>query len=321
MRDRSQSRSQIYLRPGQTVTADSLELENLELLGRGGNGTVFRMIIKSGVLKGLIVAVKFLDTLGDQERIDRFDQEIKVLQEVNHPHVIKVLDRGKFSGREQKSIPFFVMEYQPRNLQRELDAHPRGLHPDSVLPVCLQMASALVYLHSKDIIHRDLKPANLLFDGTNIKLADFGLASLVERSGLRIINTPDGEKLAPHFYMSPEQWNFWKQKAEESPGKSSDVFQIGLVMYEMMTGFNINTVPQWERAETKGQPKEAPIDQARNLDGSLVNDVIGIVREMVALDPSRRPAAEEVQERLLVAFQSYSSHFSALYGVRPGREF
>src|SRR6266852_3649682 len=98
--------AQIYLRPGQTVTADTLTLENLEMLGRGGNGTVFRMIIKSGALKGLIVAVKFLEVLEDQERVDRFDQEIKILHEASHPHVIKVLDRGKFLRRDQSPIPY-----------------------------------------------------------------------------------------------------------------------------------------------------------------------------------------------------------------------
>ncbi len=183
------------------------------------------------------------------------------------------------------------------------------------------MASALVYLHSKNIIHRDLKPANILFDGVNIKIADFGLAALAERSGLRVIVTPDGEKLAPHYYMSPEQWNLWKKKTEDSPGSPSDIYQIGLVIYEMMTGFNINTVHQWEYAESHNLTKTAAVDKARNLDGSLVNDISGIVRDMVAIDPSSRPTAEKVQERLLVAFRAYSSHFSALYGVRPGREF
>ncbi len=69
------------------------------------------MIIQSGVLKGLIVAVKFLETLEDKERVDRFDQEIKILQEANHPHVIKVLDRGKFKLRDGLPVPYFVMEY------------------------------------------------------------------------------------------------------------------------------------------------------------------------------------------------------------------
>jgi serine/threonine protein kinase len=276
------------------------------------------MIIRSGVLKGLIVAVKFLETLGDKERVARFDQEIKILQEADHPHIIKVLDRGGFMRRDELPVPYFVMEYQPRNLQREIDAHPRGLHPDGLIPVFLQIASALVYLHSKDISHRDLKPANILFDGTNIKIADFGLAALAERSGLRTIATQEGEKLAPHFYMSPEQWKFWKKKTSNPPGKESDIFQAGLLMYETMTGFNVNTVPKWGEDEQRNQ---APVDLIRNFDGSLVNDVTGIVREMVAVEPQKRPSAEMLQERLFVVFRAYSSHFSALYGVRPGREF
>jgi serine/threonine protein kinase len=67
----------------------------------------------------LIVAVKFLETIGDEERLKCFEQEISVLREVNHPQVIKVLDVGRYKSRQQRLIPFFVMEYQPRNLDQE----------------------------------------------------------------------------------------------------------------------------------------------------------------------------------------------------------
>jgi serine/threonine-protein kinase len=310
-----EERYELQLQPGQTIWAKDLTLENLEWLGRGGNGSVFRMVVASGKLKGLIVAVKFLEVLGDRQRVDRFNQEIAILQDADHPHIIEVLSTGEFAI-PPRALPFFVMEYQPRNMERELRGHAHGLHPDLVLPLCLQMASALVYLHSRDIIHRDLKPSNILFDGSNVKLADFGIAALGDRSGLRLVGTKPGQKLAPHFYMSPEQWNWWKGRSTERPGKASDIFQLGLIMYRMLTGFTPNTVPRWDE---KRQPP--PVDQIRDLDGSLVNDLVGIIREMLSVTPQERPIAERLQDRLFVVFRAYSSHFIALYGTRPGGEF
>ena len=318
--DGNNSQFQIYLQPGQKIRAEKFTLENLAWLGRGGNGTVFRMIVVSGDLRGLIVAVKFLQSLEDAERVARFNQEIQILERVNHPHVIKVLDKGEFKDRDRQ-IPFFVMEYQPRNLEREFEAHPRGFDPDSVLPLCLQMASALVHLHRKNIVHHDLKPSKVLFDGNNVKIADWGIARLVERSGLRSIVTPHGEELAPHFYISPEQWKWWRKETTDHPDKPSDIFQFGLIIYQMMTGFNPNTVHQWAEAEGEGAQQRVPSEKMRNWEESLFNDVGGIVREMVDVDSDARPAADWVQDRLLVLFRAYTSHFTALYGARPGREF
>src|ERR1051326_6811072 len=145
------TRIKIQFGPFQQVSSDTLRLQSLEFLGKGGSGSVFRMIITEGVLKGLLVAVKFLETVEDEKRVRRFEEEIKILQEINHPHVVKILDLGSFEARE-RDIRFFVMEYHPRNLQREIQAHPKGLHPDIVLPLCMQMASALTAVHGKDIV-------------------------------------------------------------------------------------------------------------------------------------------------------------------------
>lgn len=307
-------RFEMKLNPGQFVTGQKLSLENLEFLGKGGNGSVFRMLIRDGELRGLIVAVKFLETLDNEERLKRFEQEIQVLQDVNHPHIIKVLDRGQYRIGS-RLIPFFVMEYQPRNLERETRSHPRGLHPDSVLPICLQMASALVHIHGKGVEHGDLKPANILYDGSNVKLADFGLASLVDNGNrIRAI----GEKVGPHFFLSPEQWRWWKEEDAERPGKKSDIFQLGLVFIKIVSGFNPNTVSDWEKDSSHPEPKTR-LWSAYN--GSLVSDVIGLSRDMIEIDPGKRPDSESVQERLLSIFRAYSSHFKALYGVSPGREF
>lgn len=312
--ERPDSRVEFRLQEGQRVKSESLGLQNLEWLGRGGNGTVFRMIVTEGSLKGLIVAVKFLEKIQDHERKERFRKEIETARRIDHPHVIKIRDLGNFRARNLE-IPFFVMEYQPRNLERDLHAHPGGFHPDLVLPLSLQIASALATLHEEGIIHRDLKPSNILFDGANVKIADFGIARSVA-GDQDATPTPAGRKVAPRFHMSPEQWRFWRKKSSERPDKPSDVYQAGLIMYQTLTGFNPNTVHKWEDEEG-----DVAVRQLRNKVGSLANDFVVLVREMLGPEPASRPSMRQVQDRLIGIFDSYSSHYSALYGVRPGREF
>ena len=291
------------------TTTKSVDLINLEYLGRGGNGAVYRMMVKSGELRGLIVAVKFLEAIGDAVRVERFNREIQTLQNINHPNIVTIIDTGQF-----KQLPFYVMEYQPRNLEQEMKSHPRGIHPDLVLPISLQIASALKLLHDKSIIHRDLKPSNILFDGSNIRLADFGIARNTD-DGFSI-NTIVGQKTAPYYYMSPEQWKWWKNI--EDPTKiqaASDIYQFGLIIYSLASGVNPNTVFNWNEKESNERP--APkIWEGR---GSLINDLYQLVAEMVHLDPEKRPIISTIQDRLLSMFLSYAHHFSALYGAQPGR--
>ena len=310
-----EGRFNLQLNPGQRIYAEESVLTNLQHMGQGGNGRVFRMMITEGKLRGLSVAVKFLEVVNDDERVERFEQEIELLQELDHPHVIEIYETGTYNvGRVE--LPFFVMEYQPRNLKRELGAHPKGLHPDIVVPVALQIASGLAALHEKDVVHRDLKPSNLLFDGTNAKLADLGIAKVndEERDGVPL--TADGEKVGPHFYMSPEQWKFKECEGGNTPDSPSDIFQFGLVLYQMTTGMNPNTVPKWSDTN-----KDDPQDNIWSLDGSVTNDLAVLARDMIDTRPENRPSIGQVQDRLLGIFDSFSSHYTALYGVRPGREF
>lgn len=118
LESKEKTREALYLRPGQNLFSKELQLQNLEFLGKGGTGSVFRMMITAGKLSGLIVAVKFLETIQDEKRVERFKEEVKILQSIDHPHVIKFLDLGVFGTRQP--INFFVMEYQPRNLEREI---------------------------------------------------------------------------------------------------------------------------------------------------------------------------------------------------------
>jgi eukaryotic-like serine/threonine-protein kinase len=309
--------SQVRLFDGQRIRTDSMTLQNLEFLGRGGNGCVFRMIVREGPFKGLIVAVKFLEAVTDVERVARFEKEIEILKELNHPHIVSTYGTGALS-QGGSSYPFYIMEYQPRNLEQEIRSHPRGLHPDLIVPIGLQIASALDALHSKSVIHRDLKPSNLLFDGTNIQVADFGIARTEPGDFGSTINSAYGSKVAPYYYMTPEQWLWWNRETTEKPDSPSDIYQFGLILYAIATGNNPNTVFSWNKEDAK---KKYPKDNIWDLKGSLTNDLSTLVREMVDEHPHARPTVTDVQDRLLAMFSSYASHFSALYGVQPGRSY
>ena len=302
----------VKLFENQKITSSTgVNLINLEYLGRGGNGAVHRMMVKDGELRGLIVAVKFLEAVEDKARVERFSREIETLQSLRHPNIVTIYDTGNHKSRGE-NLPFYVMEYQPRNLEQEMKSHPRGIHPDLVLPIALQIASALNTLHSKTIIHRDLKPSNILFDGANIRIADFGIARNTE-DGFSI-NTVVGQRTAPYYYMSPEQWQWWKNvNNPQKVGVESDVYQFGLIIYSLASGVNPNTVWDWKENGKAAGPK---IWEGR---GSLINDLYMLVAEMVELKPDNRPTIKTVQDRLLSMFLSYSNHFAALYGTQPGR--
>jgi serine/threonine protein kinase len=138
-------KNQVRLYDGQRIRTGDMNLQNLEFLGRGGNGGVFRMIVREGSFKGLIVAVKFLEAVNDKDRVQRFEQEINILKTLNHPHIVSTYGTGKLD-QGGAAFPFYIMEYQPRNLEQEIRSHPNGLPPDLIVPIGLQIASALVTL-------------------------------------------------------------------------------------------------------------------------------------------------------------------------------
>ena len=98
----------LRLSEGQKVYADSLVLQNLEFLGRGGNGCVFRMMVREGLYKGLIVAVKFLEA-DDGNRVERFRKEIEILQSLSHPHIVSTYGTGTLT-QNKANFPFYVLD-------------------------------------------------------------------------------------------------------------------------------------------------------------------------------------------------------------------
>ncbi len=200
-----------------------------EPLGSGGMGDVYRA---RDPRLGREVAIKVLNAAPDADRLARFEREARATALLAHSNILTIFDIGTYEG-----APFLVCELlEGQTLRERLAAGP--LDVDAALTLGLQLARGVAAAHSLRVIHRDLKPENLLVtrDGT-LKILDFGLAKLQENplvgsEGETIITSSPGMLIGTPGYMAPEQVR------AGLVDERSDVFAIGTILYEMLSGHN-----------------------------------------------------------------------------------
>ncbi|MGB3621338.1 protein kinase [Ketobacter sp. MCCC 1A13808] len=189
-------------------------------IGKGGMATVFVAVQESFNRK---VALKVMATslTGDPVFGERFLREARILASLTHRNIVSVYDLGKHAG-----YPYFSMEFLPGgDLKHRLRS---GIRADKAVRIIYDMAGALAFAHSKSYIHRDIKPENMLFraDGT-VVLTDFGIAKALEAdTNVTSVGVVVG---SPH-YMSPEQ------ALAKKVDTRSDIYSLGVVMYEVLVG-------------------------------------------------------------------------------------
>ena len=250
------------------------------LIGFGGMGEVYRAHERK---LDRPVALKLLPArvAGDPERLRRFRAEARAASSLNHPNILVVHDFGALEGR-----PFMVTEFvEGQTLRQRIKTEAIPL-PDAVR-IAAQVASALAAAHARGIVHRDIKPENVMLrpDGY-VKVLDFGLARQTEGNEPEMVGmTKPGTLLGTPRYMSPEQ-------SRGQPAQpQSDVFSLGLVLFEMVTGrhpFHADStigVLHGIQARTPASSGGGP-----ELDALLL--------EMLHKDPSLRPGAADVAARL-----------------------
>lgn len=206
---------------GESIGPFQIERE----LGSGAMGTVYRAVYEKEHGPKKIVAIKIISfgLTTNEGAMARFNRESKILEQLRHPNIVRLVGTGRY-----KKTPFIAMEYvDGEALDRILDRRKR-LGWEEVVGYMKQLCAALQCAHDAGIIHRDLKPSNLMItrDGT-LKLTDFGIAKDQDVTALTGANSTIGTAA----YMSPEQC-----KGDKHLSGRSDLYSLGIVMYELITG-------------------------------------------------------------------------------------
>lgn len=264
----------------------------LELIGEGGMALVYKA---ECTLLQRIVAVKVLRTQysSDKEFVDRFRREAQAAASLSHPNMVNIYDVG-----EEDGIHYIVMEYISGTTLKDLIKKEAPLPVNKALRIALQIAEALKHAHERNIVHRDIKPHNILLtaDG-RAKVTDFGIARAISAGGY----TQTGVVMGSVQYFSPEQ-------AKGAPvGPQSDLYSLGCVLYEMLSG----EVPfQGESpisiALKHLQEEPLPINRFRQ---DLPQSVVSLVERAMAKDlgkryPSARAMIKDIQAVLGLDAQS-----------------
>jgi serine/threonine protein kinase len=195
-------------------------------LGRGGMAVVY---LARDLKHDRAVALKMLrPELGALLGAERFLREIKTVAGLQHPHILPLYDSGEACGTLYYVMPFVSGESLRDRLRKQ-----RQLPIKDALRITREVADALHYAHSKDIVHRDIKPENILLSGSHAVVTDFGIARAIHVSGGEQWETltESGVALGTPAYMSPEQ-----TAGERELDARSDIYSLGCVLYEMLTG-------------------------------------------------------------------------------------
>jgi eukaryotic-like serine/threonine-protein kinase len=268
---------------GRLASSDSIHLEGfapgtvlseryriIGLIGRGGMGEVYRA---DDLKLGQPVALKFLPARLAAERtwIERFYAEVRHARQISHPNVCRVYDIGEIEGRH-----FLSMEYVDGEDLASLLRRIGRLPGDKAVEIARQLCAGLSAAHDRGVLHRDLKPGNVMLDGRGrARITDFGLAVRAEddKGGAEVGGTP--------AYMAPEQL------AGKAASVQSDLYALGLVLYELFTGrraFEAATLAEWRRKHSQEQPT-APSTVTPELEPAVERAILRCLEK----DPAQRP--------------------------------
>jgi hypothetical protein len=240
------------------------------LIGRGGMGEVYRA---DDLKLGQPVALKFLPAKLAAEKtwIDRFYAEVRHARQISHPNVCRVYDVGEIEGRH-----FLSMEYVDGEDLASLLRRIGRLPGDKAVEIARQLCAGLAAAHDRGVLHRDLKPGNIMLDGRGrARITDFGLAVRAEddKGGAEVSGTP--------AYMAPEQL------AGKGASVQSDLYALGLVLYELFTGhhaFEAASLAEWKRKHTEEQPT-SPSTRTPGLDPAVERAILRCLEK----EPGQRP--------------------------------
>jgi eukaryotic-like serine/threonine-protein kinase len=252
----------------------------LREIGRGGMGAVYEAIRDDGEFSQKVALKLIKRGMDSDEILRRFRNERQILASLKHENITRLLD----GGITENGSPFYVMEFIEGV---SIDEFCRDLSVDEKLNLFRQVCSAVAYAHARLVVHRDLKPSNVLVtaDGT-AKLLDFGIAKMMDTNDLASHQTATQLGMMTPQYASPEQIR------GEQVTTSGDVYSLGLLLYEILTGkaafdFSDKSLDEIRRIITETSPRKPSF--ANSIDAKLIpNEVDNIVLKALNKEPSRR---------------------------------
>ncbi|MBN8597281.1 MAG: protein kinase [Planctomycetes bacterium] len=259
-----------------TILADRYRI--VSRLGKGGMGEVYRA---DDLKLGTSVALKFLPDsfVADPLKLDRFRSEVRLTREISHPNVCRVYDFGEIDNASGHHV-FLSMEYVDGEDLSILLKRIGRLPEDKAVQIARQVCSGLHAAHELGVIHRDLKPANIMLDGRgNARIMDFGVAGVLSD----LVAKGDVASGTP-AYMAPEQL------ARQGVSKRSDIYSLGLVLYELFTGhpaFQVESMQQLRASRESGTRPTNPSDHVKTLDPVVET----VILRCLEVDPAKRPGS------------------------------
>jgi len=258
----------------------------LEQLGKGGMAIVYRardtMLERS-------VAVKVLreNYSRDPAFLDRFRQEAKAAANLSHPNIVTVHDFGLDKGQL-----FIVMEYVPGTDLKTLIKQRGRFSPEEAIPLLIQACAGIGYAHRAGLVHCDVKPQNMLVTpDMRLKVTDFGIA--------RALSTIHPEEQSEVIWGSPQYFSP-EQASGAAPSPASDVYSLGIIMYEMLTGslpFHADTAGELARLHIEAEP--VPIVEMLP---SIPPALEQILTKVLSKEPSQRYRTADQLGRVLLNF-------------------
>lgn len=275
--------------PETIILSNRYQLE--ERLGTGGMAVVYRA---RDLMLERHVAIKILreNFSDDPEFRQRFHQEAKAAANLTHPNIVTVHDFGLDAGRL-----FIVMEYVPGNHLKALLQRRGRLSVDEALNLMVQACAGVGYAHRAGLVHCDLKPHNLLITpDRRLKVTDFGIA--------RALASIQPEEKSEIVWGSPQYFSP-EQAAGRPPSPASDVYSLGVILYEMLTGqlpFNADSPVELARLH-----REAPPPSPRALNPAISPALEQIMLKVLAKEPAVRYRTADQLGRVLITFSGQSN--------------
>lgn len=270
--------------------------EMIKILGRGGMGCV---MLARHEQTGQAVAIKTLlpEVAVSDQALRRFMREIDVAAALQHPHIVRFIDRGT-----NKGVVYLVTEFvEGADAARLADARGGRLPYQEAAKIISQSLDALDYAHAQGYIHRDIKDQNILVAGTwpdyDSKLTDFGLAKSFTQTGMSGV-TMAGDVAGTFAYMPPEQIRDFRNVRP-----ASDIYAMGMTAYSLLTGaIALDLSPRANVAETVKAIFEKPIIPIRHRVAEIPEAVASVIERAIAKDPAQRwPSAGAMRHALLQA--------------------